>query len=126
MLWWMWVVLWTVLVLASCAFIAGALWALLTKKVLPAMHELESFAADYTARWNAAAQGACQPLRTPAEPAVFTPMNSARAAYSSGREQRQTARLIRRMKRKDAKGQPQRLSDLRRAERKGLNHGPLV
>lgn len=126
MLWWMWIVLWTVLVLVSLAFIVGAVWGLVTKKALPALREVEAFADDFTVRWNAAAQGASQPLRTPAEPAVFTPVNSARAAYSSGRDQRHTARLIRRMNRKDAKGQPQRLSDLRRAERKGLHHGPLV
>ena len=126
MLWWMWIVLWTVVVLASLAFIGSALWGLITKKALPALRELEAFAQDFEQRWNAAAQGTSQPLRTPAEPAVFTPVNSARAAYSSGRDQRQTARLIRRMNRKDAKGQPQRLSDLRRAERKGIHHGPLV
>lgn len=126
MLWWMWIVLWTVVVLASLAFIVGAVWGLIAHKALPAMREVEAVAADFTRRWNSAAQGTSQPLRSPAEPAVFTPVNSARAAYSSGRDQRQTARLIRRMNRKDTKGQPQRLADLRRAERKGLHHGPLV
>ena len=126
MVWWMWVVLWTVVVLASFAFIVGAVWRLITRKALPAMRDVEAMADDFTHRWNSAAQGTPQPLRSPAEPAVFTPVNSARAAYSSGRDQRQTARLVRRMNRKDILGQPQRLTDLRRAERKGLHHGPLV
>ena len=126
MVWWMWIVLWTVVVLASLAFIVGAVWGLITQKALPALREVEAIADDFTQRWNSAAQGTAQPLRSPAEPAVFTPVNSARAAYSSGRDQRQTARLIRRMNRKDMLGQPQRLTDLRRAERKGLHHGPLV
>lgn len=126
MLWWMWVVLWTVLVLASIAFIAAALWRLLTRHVLPALRETETFAEDFTARWDAASQGAVRPLRTAAPPAVFTPVSAARAAYASGRDQRQTARLMRRIDRRNAKGQPQRISDLRRAERKGLHHGPIV
>ena len=126
MVWWMWIVLWTVVVLASFAFIVGAVWRLITRQALPALRDVEALADDFTQRWNSAAQGTSQPLRSPAEPAVFTPVNSARSAYSSGRDQRQTARLIRRMNRKDTKGQPQRLTDLRRAERKGLHHGPLV
>lgn len=125
-MWWMWIVLWTAVVLASLAFILGAVWRLITRKALPALREVEAIADDFTQRWNSAAQGTAQPLRSPAEPAVFTQVNSARAAYSSGRDQRQTARLIRRMNRKDTLGQPQRLTDLRRAERKGLHHGPLV
>lgn len=126
MAWWMWVLLWTVLVLASAAFLATALWRLLTRHVLPALRDTEAFAEDFTTRWEAAAQGTSRPLRTPAPPAVFTPVSATRAAYVSGRDQRQTARLMRRIDRRDARGQPQRISDLRRAERKGIHHGPLI
>lgn len=122
MLWWMWVVLWTVLVLASAAFVGGMLYRLLTRQVLPALDELETTADGFSQRWNAAVEGHPAPLRTPAPPAMFTPVNDTRAAYRSGRDQRQTARLIRRMQRKDAQGLPQRYRDVLRAEQKGLHH----
>lgn len=126
MLWWMWVVLWTVLVLGAAAFIGWVLYRVVRTQVLPALDEIERSGTDFAARWNAAAQGHSTPLRTPASPAMFTPVDETRAAYRSGRDQRQTARLIRRMQRRDTLGQPQRYSDVRRAEQKGLRHGPLV
>ena len=126
MLWWMWVVLWTVLVLASAAFVGGMLYRLLTRQVLPALDELETTADGFSQRWNAAVEGHPAPLRPPAPPAMFTPVNDTRAAYRSGRDQRQTARLIRRMQRKDAQGLPQRYRDVLRAEQKGLRHGQVV
>ena len=93
---------------------------------LDALDEIERSGTDFATRWNAAAQGHSTPLRTPAPPAMFTPVDETRAAYRSGRDQRQTARLIRRMQRKDAQGLPQRYRDVLRAEQKGLRHGPLV
>lgn len=126
MLWWMWVVLWIVLVLGAAAFIGWVLYRVVRTQVLPALDEIERSGTDFAIRWNAAAQGHSRPLRTPAPPAMFTPVDETRAAYRSGRDQRQTARLIRRMQRRDTLGQPQRYSDVRRAEQKGLRHGPLV
>ncbi|MDO4919491.1 hypothetical protein [Kocuria sp.] len=126
MLWWMWVLLWTVAVLAAAASLGALLYRTLTRQVLPTLDDLERTAADFSDRWNAAVEGRPAPLRTPAPPAMFTPVNETRAAYRSGRDQRQTARLIRRMQRKDAQGLPQRYGDLVRAEQKGLRHGPLV
>ena len=126
MLWWMWIVLWTVVVLASAAFVAGLLYRLLTRHVVPALDELERSATEFSERWHSASQGQPAPLRAPAPPAMFTPVNDTRAAYRSGRDQRQTARLIRRMQRKDAQGLPQRYRDVLRAEQKGLRNGPLV
>ena len=126
MLWWMWVVLWTVLVLGAAAFIGWVLYRVVRTQVLPALDEIERSGTDFVTRWNAAAQGHSTPLRTPAPPAMFTPVDETRAAYRSGRDQRQTARLIRRMQRRDTLGQPQRYSDVRRVEQKGLRHGPLV
>lgn len=126
MLWWMWVVLWTVLVLGAAAFFGWVLYRVVRTQVLPALDEIERSGTDFATRWNAAAQGHSTPLRTPAPPAMFTPVDETRAAYRSGRDQRQTARLIRRMQRRDTLGQPQRYSDVRRAEQKGLRHGPLV
>ena len=126
MLWWMWVVLWTVLVLGAAAFIGWVLYRVVRTQVLPALDEIERSGTDPATRSDAAAQGHSTPLRTPAPPAMFTPVDETRAAYRSGRDQRQTARLIRRMQRRDTLGQPQRYSDVRRAEQKGLRHGPLV
>ena len=114
------------LVLAAAAFLAVRIWRLLAGHVLPALRETEAFAGDFAARWEAASQGAARPLRTPAPPAVFTPVATARAAYAAKRDRRHTARLLRRIDRRHAQGQPQRISDLRRAERKGLHHGPIV
>ncbi|RKQ36322.1 hypothetical protein [Kocuria tytonis] len=122
MLWWMWVVLWTVVVLASAAFLGVLLYRVLRRQVLPALDDLERTATDFSERWNAAIEGQPAPLRTPAPPAMFTPVNDTRAAYRSGRDQRQTARLIRRMQRKEDRGLPQRYRDLVRAEQKGLRH----
>ncbi|MBS6031441.1 MAG: hypothetical protein Q4C90_04465 [Kocuria sp.] len=122
MLWWMWVLLWTVLVLSSAAFIGWLLYRTLRGQVLPALDDLERTAEDFSVRWNAAAQGQSTPLRTPAPSALFTPVDETRAAYRSGRDQRQTARLIRRMQRREALGQPQSYRDVRRAETKGLHH----
>ena len=55
-MWWMWIVLWTAVVLASLAFILGAVWRLITRKALPALREVEAIADDFTQRWNSAAQ----------------------------------------------------------------------
>ena len=126
MLWWMWVLLWTAVVLAGATFIGVLLYRVLTRQALPALDDLERTATDFSARWNAAAEGHPAPLRSPAPSAMLTPVNTTRAAYRSGRDQRQTARLIRRIQRKDAQGLPQRYGDLVRAEQKGLRHGPLV
>ena len=54
---------------------------------------------------------------------MFTPVGDALAQYRNGFDQRETARLERRMERKDRRGQPQRISDIRRAEQKGILHG---
>ncbi|CAL8897664.1 Histidine kinase [Kocuria varians] len=121
----MWVLLWTVVVLGSAAFLGALGYRVLTRQILPALDVLERTATDFPQRWNAAVEGQPAPLRTPAPSAVFTPVHDTRAAYRSGRDQRQTARLIRRMQRKEAQGLPQRYRDLIRAEQKGLRHGPL-
>ena len=118
----MWLLLWTVVVLAGAAFIGLLLYRVLTCRVLPVLDDLERTATDFSDRWNAAVEGRSAPLRSPAPPAMFTPVNDTRAAYRRGRDQRQTARLIRRMQRKDAQGLPQRYGDLVRAEQKGLRH----
>jgi hypothetical protein len=122
MLWWSWVLLWTVLVLLGAAFIGLMLWRL-TRTVLTFLRDTETVAAEFTQRWDAAAAGVQRPVRAQPEPALFTPVGQALADYRLGRDQRETARLQRRMERKDRMGQPQRISDIRRAERKGMFNG---
>lgn len=122
MLWWSWVLLWTVLVLLGAAFLGLMLWRLV-RTALRFLRETEAVAGEFTQRWDDAASGVQRPVRPAPEPAVFTPVGSALAEYRFGRDQRETARLQRRMERKDRMGQPQRISDLRKAERKGIHNG---
>ncbi|HST71344.1 MULTISPECIES: hypothetical protein [Kocuria] len=122
MLWWSWVLLWTVLVLLGAALLGLLLWRS-ARSALGVLRDAEAAAGDFAQRWDAAASGVQRPVRTPPEPAVLTPVGRALAEYRLGRDQRETARLARRMARKDRMGQPQRISDLRRAERKGMLHG---
>ncbi|MFI7481941.1 hypothetical protein ACH9EU_05940 [Kocuria sp. M1R5S2] len=122
MLWWSWVLLWTVLVLLGSAFLGLVLWRLV-RTFLVLLRETEAAAGDFAGRWDAAASGVPRPVRSRPEPALFTPVGEALADYRFGRHQRQDARLRRRMERKDRRGQPQRISDIRRAERKGMSHG---
>lgn len=62
-------------------------------------------------------------VRPAPEPAAFTPVGDALAEYRNGSDQRETARLERRMECKDRMGQPQRMNDIRRAEQKGILYG---
>jgi hypothetical protein len=119
MLWWSWVLLWTVLVLLGSAFLGLMLWRLV-RTFLVLLRDTEAVAGDFTRRWDDAASGVQRPVRPPPEPALFTPVGEALADYRFGRDQRHDARLRRRMERKDRRGQPQRISDIRRAERKGM------
>ncbi len=120
MLWWSWVLLWTVLVLAGAVVLGLLLWRVV-RRGLAVLHEAESAAEDLGGRWDAAA--VARPVRPRPEPAVLTPVGQALADYRLGRDRRSTARLQRRIERKDRAGRPQRISDLRRAERKGILHG---
>lgn len=122
MLWWSWVLLWTVLVLLGAAFLGLLLWRL-AKAFLALLRDTESVAGEFSQRWEDAAAGVQRPVRAAPDPALFTPVGQAVADYRVGRDQRETARLGRRIERKDRMGQPQRISDLRRAERKGILHG---
>ena len=54
---------------------------------------------------------------------MLTPVGQALADYRNGADQREDARLRRRLERKDRRGQPQRIGDVRRAQRKGMLHG---
>lgn len=122
MLWWSWVLLWTVLVLLGAAFLGLMLWRLV-KNFLVLLRETETVAGKFAQRWDDAASGVQRPVRAAPEPALFTPVGQALADYRFGRDQRETARLTRRIERKDRMGQPQRISDIRRAERKGMFNG---
>lgn len=121
MLWWSWVLLWTVLVLLGAAFLGLMLWRLV-RNFLTLLRDTETVAGEFAQRWDDAASGVQRPVRPPPEPALFTPVGQALADYRNGSDQRETARLTRRMERKDRMGQPQRISDIRRAERKGTSN----
>ncbi|MEX5271315.1 hypothetical protein [Kocuria sabuli] len=122
MLWWSWVLLWTLLVLLGAAFLGLMLWRLV-RNLLALLRETETVAGEFAQRWDDAASGVQRPVRAAPEPALFTPVGQALSDYRFGRDQRETARLTRRIERKDRMGQPQRISDIRRAERKGMFNG---
>lgn len=121
MLWWSWVLLWTVLVLLGAAFLGLVLWRVV-RTFLVLLRDTETVAEEFARRWDDAAAGVQRPVRSAPDPALFTPVGQALADYRYGRDQRETARLTRRMARKDRMGQPQRISDIRRAERKGTSN----
>lgn len=122
MLWWSWVLLWTALVLLGAGFLGLMLWRLV-RMFFVLLRDTEAVAGEFAQRWDDAASGVHRPVRPVPEPAVFTPVGDALAQYRFGRDQRETARLRRRMERKDRMGQPQRISDIRRAEQKGIFYG---
>ena len=122
MVWWSWVLLWTALVLLGTGFLGLVLWRLV-RTFFVLLRDAEAAAGEFAQRWDDAASGVRRPVRTGPEPAVFTPVGDALAEYRLGRDQRETARLRRRMERKDRRGQPQRIGDIRRAEQKGILHG---
>ncbi|MFI7582350.1 hypothetical protein ACH9DO_00980 [Kocuria sp. M1N1S27] len=122
MLWWSWVLLWTVLVLLGAAFLGLVLWRVV-RTFLVLLRDTETVAGEFAQRWEDAAAGVQRPVRAAPDPALFTPVGQAVSDYRYGRDQRETARLRRRMERKDRMGQPQRINDIRRAERKGMFNG---
>ncbi|MFW6188102.1 MAG: hypothetical protein ACOC84_08945 [Actinomycetota bacterium] len=122
MLWWSWVLLWTVLVLLGAGFLGLVLWRL-TRTVLAFLKDTEAVAGEFAQRWDDAASRVRRPVRAPPDPAVLTPVGQALADYRNGADQREDARLRRRLERKDRRGQPQRIGDVRRAQRKGMLHG---
>lgn len=122
MLWWSWVLLWTALVLLGAGFLGLMLWRAV-RMFFALLRDTEAVAGEFAQRWDDAASGVHRPVRPAPEPALFTPVGHALAEYRDGTDQRETARLRRRMERKERMGQPQRISDIRRAERKGLFYG---
>lgn len=120
--WWSWVLLWTVLVLLGAGCLGLLLWRL-GRSGLVLLRDTETVAGDLARRWEDAAAGVQRPVRRAPAPAVLTPVGRALADYRFGRERRAHARLRRRMERKDRRGQPQRIGDLRRAARRGVFHG---
>lgn len=112
MSWWMWVLLWTALVLVSAACLA--LLALrLWRQFSRALHDLGDFGDCLIERLDAATQNTESDQQS-RRPDVFTPWSEARRQYRSGKLERRTARSQRRSARRRAMGQPQRVSDLTR------------
>ncbi len=113
MSWWMWVVLWTVLVLISGAVLAILLFRL-WRQFSRMLHDLGDYGDSVTQRLD---QATAEPAVTdhhPRRPDVYTPWREARKQYRSGTLERRTARSQRRSARRRAMGQPQKVSDLTR------------
>lgn len=111
--WWFWILLWTVLVLATVVFLA-----------LCGLHLYRRFNAmfhEVAAAGDALALPPGEPLeedrgrlpRPVAGPAVlFRSREDARADYDDGKLARRRARRGRRVARKQARGQAQRVHDM--------------
>ncbi|KAA9393354.1 hypothetical protein FCK90_12655 [Kocuria coralli] len=113
MSWWMWVVLWTALVVLSAVFLALMLYRI-WRKLARALHDLGDFGDSVNERLEVAtaADGARHPMPRRAD--VYTPWGEAHRQYRSGKLERRKARSQRRSARRRAMGQPQRVSDLTR------------
>ncbi|ROZ63731.1 hypothetical protein EDL96_05085 [Kocuria soli] len=113
MSWWMWVLLWTVVVLLSAAFLsllALRLW----RQVSRALHDLGDFGDSINEQLEAATDGGGDLPPRPRRSDVYTPWPEARRQYRSGKQERRTARSQRRSARRRSLGQPQRVSDFSR------------
>ncbi|MDO4254749.1 MAG: hypothetical protein Q4C81_06330 [Kocuria sp.] len=113
MLWWMWVVLWTVLVLISVIFMALLLYRL-WRQLSRMLHDVGEYGDSVTTRLDQATTAVTGPDHQQRQPDVYTPWHEARKQYRSGKIERRTARSQRRSARRRAMGQPQRVSDLAR------------
>ena len=63
MLWWSWVLLWTVLVLLGAAFLGLMLWRLV-KTFFVLLRDTETVAGEFAQRWEDAAAGVQRAVTT--------------------------------------------------------------
>lgn len=113
MSWWMWVVLWTALVLISACVVALLLFRL-WRQFSATLHDLGDYGDSVTLRLDQATDAPSEQEHHLRRPDVYTPWREARRQYRSGTLERRTARSQRRSAKRRAMGQPQRVSDLTR------------
>lgn len=115
MLWWMWVILWVAVVAVSGVLLGALLWRA-WRRLAAAARELGRLGASVE-RVEALLQErtAARP-GTARRPDVLTPWGEARREYREGTLRRRTARAARRLARRQHRGQPREVHDLRAAQ----------
>ena len=123
--WWMWVLLWSGLVIIAALFLAAALWSA-WRRLLAALRELDRLGdlvdrAD--AQTPAQSTRAHQVLVQRGASDVFTPTREARLKYREDSHRRRSERVERRIARRTLRAQPQRVQDLQAARGKESPNG---
>lgn len=119
--WWFWIILWSVLVLASLLFLAFLLWKVFLKAAT-AFEEFLTLNNSFSAVWESSVSYP-QRIENERKSAIFTPVSEAYANYEQGKQEREYQRVSRRIEKRDTLGQPQRIGDLRIQARKGAQNG---
>ena len=123
--WWMWVLLWTGLVLVAALFLAVLLWSA-WRRLLAALRELDRLGAlvdRVGAQEPAEPAGRTRVLAARGASDVFTPVREARLKYREDSHRRRSERVERRIARRALRAQPQRVQDLHAARGKELPNG---
>ncbi|SQC28989.1 Uncharacterised protein [Rothia kristinae] len=120
--WWFWVLLWAVLALTGLAVLA-ILTLRTGRRALAALEAVSELGEDMTRRWEQGSAAVAHHIRRTPVPGILVPLDQARREYLTGREARRDRLAARRIARRDRRGQPQRVDDLRRGAQKGNNHG---
>ena len=120
--WWFWVLLWAVLALTGLAVLA-ILTLRTGRRALAGLEAVSELGEDMARRWDEGCAAVAQRIRRAPVPGILVPLDQARQEYLTGRERRRDRLAVRRIARRDRRGQPQRVDDLRRGAQKGNNHG---
>lgn len=120
--WWLWVLLWTVLVLASVVVLAVLGWGVL-RRFFRTLDSVEDLGEDMARRWEDSSSLVAQRIRQAPVPGILIPVRQARDEFVAGRSTRHERKVAQRIARRDRLGQPQRLGDLRYGAQKGNTHG---
>ncbi|MDH5150554.1 hypothetical protein [Kocuria palustris] len=125
MSWWMWLLLWTGLVLVAAAFLAALLW-FAWRRLLAALGELDRLGAVIErvgSQHPSGSAGRTRSLAVRGASDVFTPVRQARLKYREDSHRRRSERVERRIARRALRAQPQRVQDLHAARGKELPNG---
>lgn len=125
MSWWMWLLLWTGLVLVAALFLAVLLWSA-WRRLLAALRELDRLGALVDragAQEPAEPAGRTRVLTVRGASDVFTPVREARLKYREDSHRRRSERVERRIARRALRAQPQRVQDLHAARGKEIPNG---
>lgn len=115
--WWFWVIGWTLLVLLCLAVLAWLAWRT-TSRLLVLLGEVGDLGEDMASRWDRGAAAVARGIRQTPVPGVLVPVGRARQEFLHERQTRTQRKIAQRIARRERLGQPQRLGDLRREERK--------